>query len=393
MSSTLIYQDDNLHLTRRKSDSEASSEHEQAEAVNGEGVREFSTEIHFNKSQDPPEENYSPSSNEHEDDIDVPPRVFDLTNRISANKSGDVEAFLNCGSNNDDNHNGIDDTNTNDEMMKLEEDTYSFMLVSTSYKTPAFWFSVLISFQQIAILVAILTQMLEPRSDTPKFNLPFSNAPIVQFGQFTTIIFVILTQRDFLKSIPLFIAFFKEENWSKLKLKGIQREKWFWWEKILGTYALRLSLSTLTMFTAFILIIQSTDIIDLVKDFTAIFIVAQLDEFAYLAVKDGYFGEIFHEEVARIKEIKIKRADIKVTMCNKAVPTQSIVAVSLFSIMFVSWAVAVRSQNNGSAFHEIYESCASSVFKENSLSYRNWGDGSCDPRLFTKACGLDGGVS
>ena len=46
----------------------------------------------------------------------------------------------------------------------------------------------------------------------------------------------------------------------------------FWWKTILFPYILKIIVTLLTLFTAFVTIVQSTEIIDLVKDFTALFI-------------------------------------------------------------------------------------------------------------------------
>ncbi len=170
-------------------------------------------------------------------------------------------------------------------LLDLEEDTYTLLLVTTSYGI-AFWFAILICGMQVGLISSILEQMLSktgPNSTGGTFlNIPFANTPSVQFGQFIAILFGLLTQRDLLQTVPLLIALWEVDNWKKLNTvttststphgttnqKLRSNDRLFWWEKIFVTYFLRVAVSVLALFTAFILIIQSTDIIDLVKDFT-----------------------------------------------------------------------------------------------------------------------------
>ncbi len=315
-----------------------------------------------------------------------------------------------------------------EDQLHLEKDTYTLLLVTTSYGI-AFWFAVLICIMQVGLLFSILEQMLSksgPNSTGTFLNIPFATTKSVQSGQFIAILFSLLTQRDLLQTVPLLIALWDTGgNWKKLnttpdgpKRKLRSSDRVFWWEKIFVTYFLRLGVSLLALFTAFILIIQSTDIIDLVKDFTgkcslfifhfihifiilnvdlilkktALYIVSELDNYAFMAIKDGYFGHVFSNEIRRIKETKIvKEEDNTISCCNKNVPTQSIAMLVLFSVMVGSWLSFLVKQNSGLVFKEKWKNCTVIDNVNNNLNYLSWGDGTCDPKLFTDDCGLDGG--
>ena len=47
-------------------------------------------------------------------------------------------------------------------------------------------------------------------------------------------------------------------------------------------------------------------------------------------------------------------------------------------------------QKNGQYFKEVHRNC-NIIDDDKSLNYLSWGDGTCDPKLFTEGCGLDGG--
>ena len=131
-------------------------------------------------------------------------------------------------------------------------------------------------------------------------------------------------------------------------------------------------------------------IIDLVKDFTALYIIAVLDNYAFLAIKDGYFAHIFKDEIKSIKDTKIKERDYLISCLNKPVPTQSIAMFCKFSVMFGIWLSFLLKQKDGHFFKEVHSNC-NIIDDEKSLNYLSWGDGTCDPKLFTEGCGLDGG--
>jgi hypothetical protein len=61
-------------------------------------------------------------------------------------------------------------------------------------------------------------------------------------------------------------------------------------------------------------------------------------------------------------------------------------------IMLSTWAYVASYQKSGSYISELVKTCY--VFRSNKdIGYKYWGDGTCDPRLFTKECDSDGGDS
>ena len=75
----------------------------------------------------------------------------------------------------------------------------------------------------------------------------------------------------------------------------------------------RLIVSLLTLFSAFLFIVQSTDIIALMKGFTALYIIAELDDYAYGMIADGYFGSLFKKEVKSVTDIKLKKITVRLS--------------------------------------------------------------------------------
>jgi hypothetical protein len=305
-----------------------------------------------------------------------------------------------------------------------EADTYSLMLVSKSYVSYAFLFSVFVCFMQIVLLVGILSQLIGDGNDRDSknfWNVPWANDGRVHLGQFVAVIFAVFTQRDLLYSIPMFISLWSYRNVKELRkivteaddgveqVNQVEEERnmstnsiafskdpssrRFWWEKVFPTYMLRLGVSSFTLFTAFTLIIQSVDLIDLVKDFTALFIIAELDNFSYSVIKDGYFGTIFEEETKHADQVNYqieKRIYYSPEIRGYRIRIQSLVLLVFVVIMLSTWAYVASYQTSGSYFSELVKTC--DVFRSNEdIKYKFWGDGTCDPRLFTEECDYDGG--
>ncbi len=110
-----------------------------------------------------------------------------------------------------------------------------------------------------------------------------------------------------------------------------------------------------------------------------------------MAIKDGYFANIFKDEVKRTETIKIKEKEKFISFCIVDVPVQSIAMLVLFSTMVGSWANFLVNQHKGLYFKEVHKNCTVIDNDENGLTYLSWGNGECDPLLFNDDCGLDGG--
>jgi hypothetical protein len=283
-------------------------------------------------------------------------------------------------------------------MRALENDTFTLMMLSTKYGF-AWLFLFCLFLVQLFLLMGILFELVFKRTVgevtevTRTLDVPMVNEPFVSIGQILAIIFALFSQRDLLEGTSVFIALFNHQNWQQLnRLPNGKRVRWsgrvFWFEKICLSYMMKLSISLLTLFTAMVLILQSTDLIDLLKDFTALFIVASLDNFVYASILDGYFGHLFDKELERKEIIKIK-SDTRFTFCLcKKLPVQSFFFGLILSVMIAIWTYVAYNQQMGLYFKEAYPKCTA-FDNSPSLRYDYWGDGLCDSRLYTHTCGMD----
>ena len=292
---------------------------------------------------------------------------------------------------------------TVDRIRGLENDTFTLMMLSTRYGF-AWMFLFCLFLVQLCLLIGILRQLVFDRDDAEideisrPLSVPIANDLFVTIGQSLAIIFALFSQRDLLEGMNVFIALWRRGNWQQLNnLPNGKRVRYydqvFWFEKVFTSYMMKLSVSFLTLFTAMVLILQSTDLIDLLKDFTALFIVASLDNFVYSSIGDGYFGYLFDEELKRQETIRIQ-AKTRFTFCLcKKVPLQSFFFGLTLSIMLTTWGYVGYMQQSGTYFFEAHPNCTAFDNKNmtTKLKYEYWGDSVCDPRLYTATCGMDGG--
>lgn len=279
----------------------------------------------------------------------------------------------------------------------LENDTFTIMMLSTRYGF-AWFFLFTLFLVQLCLLMGILEELLFQR-DRDLFrtlHVPIANKLTVTVGQSLAIIFAIFSQRDLLEGVAVFVALMKHDNYAQLNIlpngeRVRNNSTLFWIEKVFFSYFIKLSVSVLTLFTAMVLILQSNDLIDLLKDFTALFIVASLDNFVYASIGDGYFGHLFDKELKRKERIKIKAETRFTFLLCKKIPVQSLLFGLLLASMLTIWGYVGYKQISGIYFFESHPNCRTAFDLAPSLQYHYWGDDYCDPRLYTEQCGMDGG--
>ena len=133
-----------------------------------------------------------------------------------------------------------------------------------------------------------------------------------------------------------------------------------------------------------VLILQSDNIIDLVKDYTAIFFISEIDDFVfYLLAFQGYLGDV----------LKKNTNDAKDTCVPDVMehPIRTFGFMTIFRTMMALWIFVTNKQQNGTTY---FKNEYSEYFKKvgstrlNVLDYNN---GERDADLNFKECKFDGG--
>jgi len=296
------------------------------------------------------------------------------------------------------------------EELKLSQNTYTMMMLSPSIRMQCYrlprrlgekktialpylskpWLLGLFTFylQMILGVLIIIDQLQSPHA----YGEPFMKVPIrvnrtVRFAQFITILLAIMTQTDVLGSIRVLILLpYNGKYWDKTIGENGNRKSEIWIERILIPQILKILSSIIVLFTILIIIVQSDNVVDLLKDSTALFVVLNIDNLFFLMADHGYLGGGLLDGVLSENLEKAKEARIKVES-NKPKRYLQLIMIVLFCTALGFWGNIFYGQNIGRYARVKYPNCN----YINPLTYANIQDGKCSPSLNTHECGSDGG--
>lgn len=282
----------------------------------------------------------------------------------------------------------------------LSEDTYTLMMFSKVFgQTWALCFSVF-AMQATLILMIIAAQWEQGFLNSVPYNVSLST----RIGQIAGMILILLYQRDYwVSSTLLEIYVFAGESRHEIKgekIKTVEGHKNKFDEEvnregsdsdsvnfskevsIMLPSCIRLLQSMGVVAASTVLILQSDNIIDLVKDYTAIFFISEIDDFVFTLAFEGYLGAVLKETTDHAKETCVP--DVKEH------PFRTFGFMTIFGTMMALWVYVTNNQLNGTLFKENHETCFNKIVWEDIdiLKYKN---GECDELLNFAECNFDGG--
>ena len=97
------------------------------------------------------------------------------------------------------------------------------------------------------------------------------------------------------------------------------------------------------LFVAFMLIMQSAKVLDLLLNFTAMEFVSVLDDVVFLMLREGYFGSRMMEQAKKCE------AEYNVSRISLLKPSylSAVYFVTIFAFMFGSWFTIMENQKQG----------------------------------------------
>jgi len=272
----------------------------------------------------------------------------------------------------------------------LDEDTFTLMMLSKPRSKSwilglaAFWFQITLSF-----LIAF--DQIKESSDSSIFNVPFKVTSVVRFGQFLAIIVCLLTQSDVLSSIQVLVLLGKDTNWNAVI--GVPRDEQktttLWMTRIVLPNILKLFQGLLVLFVCFVIIVQSDNIIELLKEFTALLVLSEADNVMFSLAGRGYLGEHLRIKTLDAKEIEIKDANAAgYQNKRRGYYVRSLVLILLLIGMLTGWGVIAATQTSGYIFYKKYPDCDGGY----ELAKEHFGDGKCYGGILnTLGCSFEGG--
>lgn len=284
--------------------------------------------------------------------------------------------------------------------VSLSEDMYSLMMLKPFWSI-AYFLGILTFCVQIALLILVLlaqfTRDLGGGDQDRQFKVPFGVSPIVRVGQFLVVILSIVLQSDVQIAIQyIFILQRGNSNIQQIQNHQTTAEKDgnsgasfpFMLRAVYFPNLLRFVQGLLVLAILMILIIQNDNYLDLVLDFTAIYIVSEIDDLLFKVVRRGFFCFGLTKSAADVETIVLKD-EKKKNQCSiySSSTLRSLVLVIITAAMLTILQRFSKLQNDGFFLRQVYPDCI--------VDHPSYiGDGICDNKwgnYNTKECGWDAG--
>ena len=292
----------------------------------------------------------------------------------------------------------------------IDEDTFSIMM--TSKVCSVGWVLGLgtFAFQMILIVIILIGYFQLSKGSTP-FDAPIRVTIKVRIGQFFAVILSLLSQQDIFTAIDSLIAFrssspenndtgfyrlLVDDNDEDASQRENGKECATWFLRAILPNFLKLTQGISVLFVSLIVIIQSDDLIGLLRDFTALYFLSEIDNIFFRVASQGYFGENLKARTEKVKNVKY---DVKVHNLEDMTSTTTSAGVverfkrhlkhfvlfALAAVMFSCLIYVAIGQTSGTFVKKKYPDC-----KLRGISPLDIGDKTCNGILNNVDCGFDG---
>ena len=228
----------------------------------------------------------------------------------------------------------------------LPEDTFSF-LIYCCISSRSFVLGIVVFLFQIGIYI-ILTANIVKQNESNRFGFPGEVSVPLRISEFLAILISIITQTDVRKAICLYRDGFDETGLTQV----FQGARFWKWALSIG---LRASEGLLGLIIAFLLIMRSDDVLELLLNFSAIEFVTILDDVVFELAREGFFGREMKKEAKRL----IRKTYFVSKDCANS-KSASRLSILYFVVLFLSFfggltTIALK-QNRGFYFCDVISS-------------------------------------
>ena len=288
----------------------------------------------------------------------------------------------------------------------LAEDTYTLMMYAQNFSATWFLSMAVFVVQSVLIGMIIFAQWGQHNKADVFLDVPLNVTLTTRIGQVAGMLIILFYQNDYwVASTLLEIRFLgkaikikdiKGDGEKKGLLRGFlmsESSRDIEANRIMNS-SRRLAIlfpSTIRFFQSVgvlvastVLILQSENIIDLVKDYTAVFFISEIDDVVFQLASQGYLGGLLKKDAEDAKDTCVP--DVKEH------PFRTFGFLTMFSLMFTSWIFVTNNQRFGFFFKQAHEECFEKVgwkrIESLALDYQN---GECNTGLNYAECNFDGG--
>jgi len=270
-----------------------------------------------------------------------------------------------------------------------------FTLMMLSRPCSAAWALGIIVFAcQIGLCILIVFDTVHNNNELSTFEFPWREDITTYIGQFISLLFVVLAQGDIFSSLRTLMYLRKNTRWDIILLgkKGGDDppSPWQWTLHILFPNLMKFFQGLTVFYVAFLVIMKSTTLLDLVKDFTALMVVSELDNMVFDFVAYGYLGESLELKTIDAQDIKIDDIAQRQDGCFRF---QKLWLLSMVCGVLASWCYVVVEQMSGIIFERSFPDCVDGSGKSYfDLAWQHDQDGSCyGGPLNSIQCGYEDG--
>ena len=207
-----------------------------------------------------------------------------------------------------------DEIDKEDKKYMMPEDCYSFLTLGWKDNHRPFAYGLLVFMFQIALLILMICSKTVRSMSSDQDNDNPVEKGFATFMPANASMVVRVTQ---VLSIMVFLIFPEDEGSIHDVATGVQcfpiPKQWFpipKWSNIKHmlislTCLLRVVQGVLACFTVFLLVMTSTDVIEIVLNFAAVNYISQIDECAFKLAHSGKYGDVLKKKAIEIKETRI----------------------------------------------------------------------------------------
>ena len=172
----------------------------------------------------------------------------------------------------------------------------------------------------MTLIIIILIWYFRLSKGTTPFDAPIRVNNEVRPGQFSAVILSLLSQQDILTAIDSLIAFrssspankdsgfyrllVDDNDADELEEGGQRKERDTWFLRAILPNCLKLIQGLSVLVVALIVIIKSDDLIALLRDFTALYFLSEIDNIFFKVASQGCFGEDLQARTEKVKHVK-----------------------------------------------------------------------------------------
>jgi len=233
----------------------------------------------------------------------------------------------------------------------LEEDLYSMMMMTEVLSLV--WLIGFISFViQIVLASIIIHEQIQTEFFGTDMSIPIRVPPLTQVTQVLAVILAFITQNELLGGLQTIFSFpFNEkQKWGDVCCVDVRdRTLSMWFLRVKLPNTLKAIQGGMVLVASFIVIVQLTSTVDVLKDYSALFVVSSVDNFFFDFAIKGYFGKKVMLKAKNVKETEFEETDISNWLRS--------LGLFMLIVFLGSWTHILFRQKQGIYVKQAYPLC------------------------------------